>query len=226
MRLPARKRIEKTLRRKGVRIVANAPVVEIGANTVRLGNGRLQAFDVCLVATSFEVPDLAAVSGLPIDELGRLEVDETLRCVTDGRVIGAGDAIVAPAQVARHLRMDCAAALPLGAHAAATLPASIRGTQPPTLSMGYLLQCIGLGAKDGYIQAVRADGTPRHLHIGGRAAAVIKKWICTMAVEAPMKESNRPGAYRWPKGPKPEGPVTKAQSASSSVMIPSRRAGR
>jgi NADH dehydrogenase FAD-containing subunit len=204
MRSSARDSIRNVLRRQGVRVIEDAPVAEIKENMIRLGGGDLHPFDVCLVAASFDVPELAAVSGLPTDEHGRLEVDERLRCVSDPRVIGAGDAIVAPATVARHLRMSCAAALPLGAHAAGTLLASLRGTPPPALSAGYILQCVGLGRNNGYIQVVRADDTPRRLHIGGRAGAAIKNMVCTMVVDAPLKESSKPGAYRWPKGPKTE----------------------
>ncbi len=119
-------------------------------------------------------------------------------------MIGAGDAVVAPDRVAGHLRMSCAAALPLGAHAAATLLASIRGTEPPTLSVGYVVQCVGLGRKQGYIQIVKADDTPRRLHIGGRAGGAIKNRVCTLVVDAPAKESSQPGAYRWPRGPMAE----------------------
>ncbi len=54
------------------------------------------------------------------------------------------------------------------------------------------------------IQVVRADDTPRPMHIGGRAGAAIKNMVCTMAIDVPMKESSTPGAYRWPKGPKAE----------------------
>jgi NADH:ubiquinone reductase (H+-translocating) len=203
MRPDARKSIKKVLRRKGVRIIEDAPVVEIKRRMVHLGGGDLHSFDVCIVAASFDVGELATVSGLPVDKLGRLMVDETLRCVVDPLVIGAGDAVVAPDRVARHLRMGCAAALPLGAHAAETLLASIRGTQPPTLSVGYLLQCVGLGHKSAYIQVVRADDSPRGMHVGGRTGAAIKDLVCTMVVDSPIKESRKPGAYRWPKGPKP-----------------------
>jgi NADH dehydrogenase FAD-containing subunit len=204
MRPAARRSIEKTLRRKGIQLRQNTAVVEIEANLIHLSNGDRRHFDACLVAAAFDVPALATRSGLPVDEFGRLRVDETLRSVDDPRVIGAGDAIVAPARVARHLRMSCAAALPLGAHAAATLLAAIRGTEPPNLSVGYLLQCVGLGRKHGYIQFVRADDTPRQLHIGGRAGGAIKNMVCTMVATAPTKESDKPGAYHWPKGPKPE----------------------
>jgi NADH dehydrogenase len=204
MRPSARKSVRTALHRKGIRIVERAPVVDIEANLIRLGNGALNPFDVCLVAAAFDVPELARRSGLPVDEHGRLQVDDTLRCVEHQDVIGAGDAIVAPPRVARHLRMSCAAALPLGAHAAATLLATFRGTEVPTLSVGYVIQCVGLGRRRGYVQVVTADDTPRRLHIGGRAGGAIKNMVVTMVVDAAKKEINRPGAYRWPKGPKPQ----------------------
>jgi NADH dehydrogenase len=198
----ARASIGKTLERLGVSIEADAAVAEIEAGKLRLGSGRAHAFDVCLLAASFGVPDLAARSGLAVARGGRLQVDEHLRCVSEPAVIGAGDAIAAPAAVAAHLRMGCAVALPLGGHAAETLLASIRGTAPPVLSAGFVLQCISLGRKKGYIQVVRPDDTPRVLHVGGRAGARVKELICKMVVERPKQEITKPGAYSWPKGPK------------------------
>ncbi len=93
---------------------------------------------------------------------------EHLRCIGGSSVIGAGDAITAPAAVAAHLRMGCAVALPLGGQAAETLLASIRDTALPVLSIGFVIQCISLGRKNGYIQVVRPDDTPRAFHLGGR----------------------------------------------------------
>ena len=60
MRPSARKSIRTALRRKGIRIVERVPVVDIEANLIRLGNGGLHPFDVCLVAAAFDVPELAA----------------------------------------------------------------------------------------------------------------------------------------------------------------------
>ena len=202
MRPAARRSLLRTLGRLGVNVEEDSAVSEIEAGKLRLEGGQVHAYDVCIVAASFEVPDLAAVSGLPVDAAGRLKVDEHLLCLDDPTIIGAGDAIVAPAAVAGHLRMGCAVALPLGGQAAETLLASIRGTTLPVLSIGFVLQCISLGRKKGYIQVVRADDTPRPMHIGGRAGATIKEKICEMVVDSPTKESTKAGAYSWPKGPK------------------------
>jgi NADH dehydrogenase FAD-containing subunit len=198
----ARASIGKTLKRLGVSIEADSAVAEIEAGKLRLRSGRVHAFDACLLAASFGVPDLAARSGLAVTGDGRLRVDEHLRCVGEPAVIGAGDAVAAPAAVAAHLRMGCAVALPLGGHAAETLLASIRGRALPVLSAGFVIQCISLGRKKGYIQVVRPDDTPRALHVTGRMAARVKEMICTMVVERPKQEIAKPGAYSWPKGPR------------------------
>ena len=57
---------------------------------------------------------IRVVVGLPVDPSGRMKVGEHLRCLDDPNVIGAGDAIVAPAAVAAHPPMGCATALLLG----------------------------------------------------------------------------------------------------------------
>ncbi|MFL6158901.1 MAG: NAD(P)/FAD-dependent oxidoreductase [Marmoricola sp.] len=201
MRPAAGRSLAKALRRLGVRIEENAVVSEIEDGKLRLGADAVHAFDVCVLATAFAVPDLAQVSGLAVDRVGRLEVDEQLRSLSDPSILGAGDAVVAPDAVAGHLRMGCATALPLGAHAAEVLLATLRGTAAPPLSIGFIAQCISLGRKNGYIQLVRSDDTPRATHVGGRLGAVVKERICEMVLDAPMKERTRPGAYTWPKGP-------------------------
>lgn len=59
---------------------------------------------------------------------GQLLVGDTLRCPDHPEIIGAGAAVAPPPQVAQHLRMSCAAVLPLGAHAADVVPAAISTT--------------------------------------------------------------------------------------------------
>jgi NADH dehydrogenase FAD-containing subunit len=224
MRPAARSSLATTLRRLGVHIMENSAVTQVEAGRLRLGSGQVHAFDSCILAASFTAPDLAAVSGLPVDPSGRVKVDEHLRCLDEPTVIGAGDAIVAPATVAAHLRMGCVTALPLGAQAADTLLASIRGTALPALSIGFVLQCISLGRKNGYIQVVRADDTPRPLHVGGRAGAAIKEKVCRFVVDSAKKERTSPGTYTWPKGPHREPPARMTGSAQAGALeLPGQR---
>ena len=201
MRPSARRSVTRTLGRLHVSIEADARVDRIEPKVVELADGRSMPFDVCVVAASFSVPDLARVSGLDVDPTGRLQVDETLRSTSSPSVIGAGDATVLPASVGSHLRMGCAIALPLGGHAAETAVALLRGRPPQPVSIGFAVQCISLGRKRGYIQAVQADDTPRPFHLSGRPAAWFKEYICRLVVTGPRKERTKPGAYRSPAGP-------------------------
>lgn len=175
IRPAARNSIARTLRRLGVHIAEDSAVTQIEAGKLLVASGQVHAFDMCILAASFEAPDLASISGLPVDPSGRMKVDEHLRCVDAPNVIGGGDAAPALAALAAHLRMGCAAAVPLGALAA--------------------------GRKNGYIQVVRPDDTLRALHLGGWAGAAIKEKICQMVVDSPKKERTSPGSYSWPKGP-------------------------
>lgn len=202
MRPEARRSLLKSLQRLGVRVAEHVAVEAIDDGKVRLADGSVEAFDVCIVAASFDVPDLARVSGLAVDGAGRLRVDEKLRSLEAPNIVGAGDAVAVPESVGRHLRMGCAVALPLGAHAAETVLARMRNQDPNPVSVGFIAQCISLGRKRGYIQFVRADDTPRSLHLGGKLGAAFKESICKMVVKAPKKESVKAGAYSWPKGPK------------------------
>ena len=202
MRPAARRSILRSLDRLGVYVEAGVAARAIEEGQIELVDGREIDFDVCLMAASFAVPDLAKVSGLAVDDAGRLRVDEYLRALDAPRIVAAGDAMRAPEAVGKHLRMGCASALPLGAHAAGTVLAAIRGQQPTRVSVGYIVQCISLGRGRGYIQAVRADDSPRPLHLAGRPAAMVKETICAMVLEAPRKERTKPGSYSSPKGPR------------------------
>ena len=197
MRPRARGSIVRRLRRLGVSIVEDSTVVRVEAGKVERDDGRMTAFDVCLVATSFEVPDLARASGLAVDAAGRLRVDSCLRSVTDPSVLGAGDAIAVPAPAGAHLRMACAVALPMGGHAAEVLLADVRGKEPQPFSLALSAQCLSLGRRAGYIQPARRDDSPRSWHIGGWAGARIKEAVCRRVVEGPGQEKDKPGSYSW-----------------------------
>ena len=207
MRPAARRSLLRTLRRLGVTVHEDTAVAALEEGKAVLADGTVTAFDVCVLAASFAVPGLARDSGLTVDAAGRLRVDATLTAVGAPGVVGAGDAVVVDDPRGRHLRMGCAVALPLGATAAATLLARLRGEEPAPLSVGFAVQCLSLGRRSGYVQVVTDDDRPRPLHLGGRAAAVVKEQICRMVVDRPARESTAPGAYPWPRGPRTGSPA-------------------
>lgn len=202
MRARARTRIFTTLVRLGVQVHENVPVARVLQHGVELADGTQVPSHVTVWAASFSVPQLARTSGLAVDDIGRLRVDESLRSIDYPDIIGAGDAVRPPASVGSHLRMSCAMAIPLGGHAANTTLAQLRGTQPQPLSAGFVIQCISLGRRKGYIQFVHPDDTPRRFHIAGPLGAKIKEAICKLVVRGPQKERTKPGSYRVPAGPR------------------------
>jgi NADH dehydrogenase len=207
MRPPARSAINRTLRQLGVAVVENTAIAEITDGYALTTHGEKAAFDVCLVALSFDVPDLAMDSGLETAAHGRLVVDETLRSPTCPAVFGAGDAVAVTGPVGTYLRMACSAAVPMGGHVANELLAEVRGTQPVPFDMGFTAQCVSLGRKRGYFQPVNRDDTPRRLHVGGALGARIKEAISRRVLEAPAAESTHPGTYTWRHGTRLESRV-------------------
>ena len=106
----------------------------------------------------FGVPDLATLSGLTTDRLGRLVTDATLTSVDDIRIVAAGDA-AAPA--GQPLRMSCQSAMPLGATAADTVLNRIAGANPKPIDQGFVVQNISIGRRGATVQFTHRDDTPR-----------------------------------------------------------------
>lgn len=115
--VPGRRYIAKWLSRNGVAVLENDNVSEVRTDAIVLASGAVRPSALTVWAAGFGVPELARVSGLRTDALGRLLTDETLTSVDDDRIVAAGDA-AAPSGAP--LRMSSYAAGPLGAQAADT----------------------------------------------------------------------------------------------------------
>jgi NADH:quinone reductase (non-electrogenic) len=189
--------VVRQLRKLGVTILEQAVVASVRADAVVLADGRPVPSALTVWTAGFGVPPLAARSGLTTDAMGRLLTDETLTSVDDPRIIAAGDA-AAPS--GRPLRMSCQAALPLGAQAANTVLSRIAGTEPAVVDQAFAAQCLSLGRGMGTLQGVHRDDSPAGFHLGGRAAAWVKEFICKGTVRYIVKEGRKPGSYRWFKG--------------------------
>lgn len=195
-----RRAVARTLDRLGVQVREDARVQRVEAGRVVLGDATELAADVTVWAGAFSVPDLARRSGLPVDASGRLRTDEALVCPGRPEIVGVGDAVAPPDQVAGHIRMSCQAALPMGAHGADTVLAQLDGRRPEPLSMAFLLQCVSLGRGAGVVQFVRKDDSPRSLALRGRTGAFVKEQVCRYTVRWVRDKA---GSYRWQRGPQP-----------------------
>ncbi|MGE2734794.1 NAD(P)/FAD-dependent oxidoreductase [Mycolicibacterium vaccae] len=194
---PGRRSVCKRLRKLGVTVLEES-VVAVSADAVTLAGGRRVPSAATVWTTGFGVPELAAVSGLTTDELGRLITDETLTSVDDDRIIAAGDA-AAPSGMP--YRMSCQAGMPMGARAADTVLARIAGAVPAPATIPMSGQCISLGRRAGTVQVQRKDDTPINLYIGGRTGAFVKEQVCRFTIKFLRGEARNPGSYRTLKGP-------------------------
>lgn len=195
--------LRKRLAAMGVEMVESTGVQKCDDSSVTTSTGSTLPSDCTIWAAGFGAPTLAGDSGLPTDAEGRLIVDESLSCPQFPDIFGAGDAVRVPDSVAGHLRMSCAAALPLGAHAADTIIARLQNRRPAALSAGYVLRCISLGRRSGLVQTVTADDRPRSFVVRGRLAGLAKEQVSRMTLSWIRGELRRSGSYKWPKGPQP-----------------------
>lgn len=180
----------------GVRVFENRRVAAVGPGSITVvGSGADEEWPsaTTVLATGFDIPRLAADSGLTTDPDGRLVTDESLTSVDDPRIVGAGDA-VAPSNTP--LRMSCQAAIPLGLHAADTVIAAINGAPAQPIRIGFSGQNASIGRRAGVIQMCRTDDMPRSMVISGRLGAFVKEQVCRFVLRGIGIEARRPGRMR------------------------------
>jgi NADH dehydrogenase FAD-containing subunit len=198
--------LRRVFARLGITVIEETTVEQFTANAAHCADGRVLAFDACLWAGAFIVPPLAAQASLPVDRTGRLLVDETLRVVDHAEIYAAGDA------AATGLRMACATAMPMGAYVADHLAARLTAQPlPDPFRFAYVIQCISLGRREGLVQFVQPDDSPKPRIITGWAAAGIKELICRFTVWSLSWEKRWPGLYSWLKT---QSAVTHRQAAN------------
>ena len=196
----ARRAIRARLRRLHARIVEHARVEAELEQGLLLADGRRLPSDLTIWSASFAVPALAAESGLPVDHLGRLLVDERLASVAHPKIFGAGDAVAMPAERQAVLRMACATALPMGAHVAEVIAAEFAGEPAEPFSNRYIGLSLSLGRDYGVVQLTDGDGQPERTVYIGRLAAAIKELTSRYALASMRREARHAGSYRWKRG--------------------------
>jgi NADH dehydrogenase FAD-containing subunit len=191
-----RRAVARRLAALGVTVLqgVGATVTAVTGDAVQLSGGRTLPSAVTIWTAGFGVPDLAACSGLTTDAVGRLVTDETLTSVDDARIVAAGDA-AAPSDLP--FRMSCQAAGQLGAQAADTVLSRIADAQPKPIRVAFAGQCISLGRRAGIFQFARRNDVAIGVHLGGRAAARLKEFVCRQTVEQLAYEARKPGARNW-----------------------------
>ena len=188
----ARHWLSRRLHRLGVQVLegAGSRAVQVTADEVHLADGRSIRSSLTVQAAGFDLPDLAARSGLSTDEAGRLRTDETLTSIDDPHIVAAGDA-GAPSD--RPVRMSCQAAVQLGRQAAETVLRRIAGQAPRPVGVAFVALCLSVGRRAGLLQVTRRNDAALPVHLRGRAGVVAKELICSGTVLQLRFEARHPG---------------------------------
>src|SRR4051794_17738547 len=137
-----------TLTRLGVTVRGRTPISSVTARAVLAADGSATPFDVCVWCGGFRAVDVAARSGLAVNERGQVLTDPRLRSVSHPEVFALGDG-AAPAYRSRvPMQMGAFTATVTAAHAADGIHELLRGRQPRRLNFAYYGQAIALGRKD------------------------------------------------------------------------------
>ncbi|HLU58170.1 MAG TPA: FAD-dependent oxidoreductase [Pseudonocardia sp.] len=177
----ARRHLAAVLARLDVTVHAHTDVARVDEAGVVTGDGGRIAAPVVVWAAGFAVHPIAAASALRVADTGQIVVDATMRSVSHPEVYAVGDAALAEGAGGRPLRMSCASGIPTAWLAADAIAARLTGRRVPERTIGYTIQCISLGRRDGIVQFVTPDDVAKPSAVTGRAAARIKELICAGA---------------------------------------------
>ncbi len=180
----------------GVTVRTDVRASDITPAYVATTAGALPA-DVAIWAAGF-TGRFACASDLPLDDDGRVVVDATLAVPGQEGVWAIGDAAARPPGLP-FLRMACASAMPMAAHAVDNVARAVRGEAAHPFRFGMLGQCVSLGRRRGVIQRSDPRDAPTGHVYTGRTAALIKELVCRYVIGAIRIERRVAGSYRWPR---------------------------
>lgn len=198
---PVQVQAQRQLADLGVTLRCGARARELTNDAVILENGERLPAAAAIWVGGFRCPSLARESGLPVDALGRVRVDETLRVVGYSNIVAAGDIAAAPLTCMgtgiSPMRMACATAMPMGAHAADVVVDLLRGKTPLRFRYRNTGQCVSLGRRKGMVVFIDQDDQPTGRVLGGLRGALVKELICRLVIGALRIERSLPGMYAW-----------------------------
>jgi NADH dehydrogenase FAD-containing subunit len=166
-------------------------VQEVLPDGVLTTTGERIPADFTIWLGSFAVSSLARESGFAVNRIGQITVDQHLRSTSHPDVFAVGDAADSG------VRMACATAMPLGAHAADNLAAILNGQPLKPFRFGFNARCISLGRRNALVQIVNADDSPVDKIFSGRGAAIFKELICRYTTASIHWTRRFPNAFMW-----------------------------
>ncbi|WP_232665548.1 NAD(P)/FAD-dependent oxidoreductase [Pseudonocardia sp. TRM90224] len=171
-----RDHLRATFDRLGVAVHAGSPVRAVCSEGTHLGDELLPS-DAVIWAAGLRVPPTAFEAGITTDVDGRIRTDSTLRSISHPEIYGVGDAALVHTPEGPPVRMGCGTGMPMGFRVADTIAARIAGKPGSPHLPRYYLQNLSLGRRDGLIQVLHRDDSPRNAVLTGRPAAAFKEAV-------------------------------------------------
>lgn len=188
--------VRSSLRALGVEVREGVTVLGAEREALILNEGPIPV-EAAVLCAGFTASPIAARSDLSVNDRGQLLVDAQLRLPSHPNIFGCGDGVLAR-RAGKDVRMACATAMPMAAHAADNLSALLRGQPLRPFSFSFFIQCISLGRRRGIVQRVAPDDTPRDFFASGGLAARLKEAVCRFTVLSLSVERRLSGTYTWP----------------------------
>jgi NADH dehydrogenase FAD-containing subunit len=180
-----------------ITIIEHTRIARIDEHQVVSVDGMAFPFDVCVNTTGFVAPALAREAGLAVNTIGQIVIDGYMRSVSHPNVYAAGDSAAFEDDAQMPLRMACATAMPMAAHAADNIAAWLHDRVQQPFQFGYALRCISLGRHDALVQFVDPLDQPVDRIITGKAGGAFKEMILRATVFL-LKSPKRAALYRRP----------------------------
>jgi NADH dehydrogenase FAD-containing subunit len=165
---PVRMRVERDLKRRGVRIIANDYVAAIKSDDIHMRSGQTHAADLVFLALGVVPSPIFEASGLPTGPDGGLRVNRFLQSTAYPNLFGGGDCIYFEDRPMDKVGVYAVRENPVLYH---NLKAALEGNDLQAFDPGgdYLL-IFNLGDRTGVLHK-------RWLTFGGRPAFIVKDFI-------------------------------------------------
>ena len=186
------------LQELGVRARQGARVTEVRKDAIAFADGQHEQSDLTIWCGGFQAGSSAITKSFAKTRRGQIALDALLVSRSFGHVFGAGDGAAIDERAAGFIRMSCAAAMPMAAHAADNIVHRIRGEALQPFGFAFAGRCVSLGRKRGILQRVTHDDVAIDSFISGWLGARIKEAICRYTTISLAIERVLPGTYSWP----------------------------
>lgn len=190
--------VRSVVQKLSISLYEQCKVSRIEPTAIHCADGQSIQSDLCLVCTGFAVSPLAKQSGITVNALGQILLDEQLRSISHPDIYGAGDAATLAAD-GMNLRMACATAMPMAAYVADSISTASKGKPVQPFGFGFVIRCISLGRKAAVVQFVEPNDQPKSSVLTGQTAVWAKEAILQFVIRSMQLTRIFASAYQWPQ---------------------------